>query len=223
MTHPQNTYSLFYDPEFMTELEIGNTYHLAGIRDADFDVLSYKDQPGIITFRISLRVGMGPHASQVILEIHCRNKESEPTLANDYRCHQMIIAKNVTYSGKRSTFGLKVENFRIDAESVSDRFIWLSSPRHDFWKQPLSIDRVSDPEIFLSDIDRSEGYVFGEDVPKSDQEFSIYDKIGPWKFHDFECEAFEMIADLKRLPKKLVVIDGVLCHPALAFCNRMQL
>ena len=218
MTHPPLTLSQFYDPS-STELEIGNTYHLAGIRDADFDVLSYQDQPGIITFRVSLRVGMGKHASQAMLEIHCLNKESEPRLAHDYWCHQMIIAKNVTYSGKRTSFGLTVENFRIDAHSVSDRFIWLSSPRRDFWMEPLNFG----PTLYTSRIDRSEGSVFGAAISKSDQEILFLEKIGPWKLSNFKDEAIEMTADLTRLPKKLVFIDGLLCHPALAFRNRMQL
>ena len=222
MTHLPLVPARFFNPE-QDDIEIDDTVNIVGIIDADYEVVSYKDQPGITTFRISLQIG---HRDliQALVEIHCPNTASEPKLAPNFRSFQLFMAKNCKFSGTKVHKGLSVDNFRINATTLDDRFIWLSNSRMNFWTCPFG--EPYNPKACV--LDKSEGSVFGKNVRDIEKDITCYQpragpELGPWYFPDMADVAKRLKNDVKVFPQKLVLSDDNLVHPTIKTRTKMYL
>ena len=192
------------DPVF-TCLEKDHYYNLCGLINSDHEIAQCAFNRGMI-FRLSLRLGIQNLYSQSIVEIYCTNRTMMPkTPPNFSKTIQIAFMKNCLYVGEKKIDGIAFQNFKIIIDNPEERFIWLSSPRADFWTNPNHPESNSLEPILES----ASGSVFGRAVKPEQRRIFLSQGIGGVKWENWRLEAEELKKELRR-PETDFISDGKL-------------
>ena len=204
------------DP-YLDDLVPGTDHCLIGIVNAPVQFVPIVGQARVI-LNVPLRTGTLENPTQCVIEIVADKKEVEPKFSYDWSHLQLAILQNCTFKGIRTNYGLDFHIFRMANEAPSIRYIWLSSPRRDFWMDPVPepetpADSVWQPITTTSPstsrgvLDRSRGSVIGKNWCRRAREIHTDYRFDGMRFSDF-CV---IVQKLKRdivMNRELILVDG---------------
>ena len=203
------------DPRKDALLETGNRFTVIGIRTCDLEVVQY---PGIreVVFRVMIQT-TDSDMSHILLEIFAGEKFTQPKFSNNWRTNQLVIAKNCRFFGIKVSKGLQVYNFKMKSYEP-DSFLWFSNDRRDFWHCPFDESAGSVPSVEHLRLDHSKFSIFGPNIKEIEKTIRVgalkepsITKLGDFRF------------SLKNIVEKLVIVDGLIVHPAIRFAPPMHM
>lgn len=219
MTHSERTPILGVDP-WNDELIIGDEYNIVGIQTSNYEVVKY-DHCEKVAIRILLKVGQKPRSSYVLIEIFSNFQANQPKFSHNSDTYQLVVLKNCQFHGMRTSMGLSVFNFKLEADH-ENTYIWLSNDRPDFWRFPNEFFDQNGLSPGLSwNLDRSKNSVFGTSVTSEDRKIDARTGYGLTPcFRDLSTIQLEMI---KGRLEKLVIVDGCIAHSAIKYDPPMHM
>ena len=195
---------------------------LAGIINAPPKYIPLVSQAKVL-LQVPLRTGTLQEPTQSIVEIMCDRTEMEPKFCQNWTHLQFAIIKNCIFKGKRTNYGLDFFVFTVTTYSPSTRFIWLSSPRRDFWMDPVPepenpVDSTwrpiptSGPASFAHGVlDMSPGSVIGKQWCTKARNIHTDYLYSGMVWGDFCAIVQKMRRDIV-LGREVVLVDGTYNH-----------
>ena len=203
------------DPRKDALLETGNRFTVIGIRTCDFEVVQY---PGIreVVFRVMIQT-TDSDMSHILLEIFAGEKHTQPKFSNYWETNQLVIAKNCSFFGIKVSKGLQVYNFKMKSYEP-DSFLWISNDRYDFWHHPFEDSNPLEAWANHLRLDHSKFSIFGPSVEETAKNIRVGTLKEPSliELSDFRFSFFNFV-------EKLVIVDGLIVHPAIRFAPPMQM
>lgn len=178
---------------------------------------------GLVIFKVPIysdgSAGLNGSPCQAICEIFCTSKAMEPRFAIDWRIMQLVVIRNVKFDQSYEHHGLTFHKFKMNPSDPALRYIWLSSPRPNFWQMPvlkpenprfrcLMAIEVHDHSVVHGIVDKSPGSILGSRWSLSTRNIHTHTTIAGNKLHHWSEMAKEYKNWIRENTQILLVNDN---------------
>lgn len=204
----------------------GQFYSIAGLINGPISMVPVADR-GLLIFKVPIYSNGSNRAPgvpcQAIVEIFCKNKAMEPRFAKDWRILQLMVVRNATYDQSYEHHGLKFHKFRLLPSDPCFRYIWLSSPRPNFWQMPVSKPENPrlqaarpferhDFSVVCGVMEKSPGSVLGSKWSVAIRNICTHATIAGNKFHNWAEQAIQYKRWIEENPVQLLLANDSFAH-----------